>query len=153
MGENVFICFNAQCFATGSRSLILDKGLELFECFVLSLLLKLFNVLLEVFLARGSLQSHNVLLHAQLLQMFLDVLNGLLVVGQLLLLFAIVAAEVASVEHVILERVEVVGQRLQVMGPDEPLFLILVRHRVLNVLQIVVGGQVQSVAGRYVVVH
>ena len=85
--------------------------------------------------------------------MFLNVLNGLLVVGQLLLFFAIVATEVSSVEHVILERVEVIGQRLQVMGPDEPFFLILVRHRILDVLKIIVGGQVQSVAGRDVVVH
>ena len=85
--------------------------------------------------------------------MSLDVRDCLLVCRQFFFLFTIVIAEVARIEHIILDRVVVISQRLQVMRPDEPLFVVLARHRILNVLQVVVRGQVQIVRRRDVVVH
>ena len=38
------------------------------------------------------------------------------------------------------------------MGSDEPLLLVLVRHRILYVLKVIVRGQVESVTCRNVII-
>ena len=85
--------------------------------------------------------------------MLLDVIDGLLIVGQFLLVLAIVVAEVARVQHIVLQRVVVVGQGLQVMRTDEPPFIILVGHGILNVLQVVIGRQIELIRRRDIVVN
>lgn len=104
--------------------------------------LELLDVLFEVLLATSLLQSHRVLSHAQLLQVFLDVVDGLFIVCQLFFFIPIVVTKVTSVKHIVLQRVVVIRKGLQVMGTDEPLFVVLVRHGILNVLEIIVGRQV-----------
>ena len=83
----------------------------------------------------------------------LDVIDSSLVLSQLLLLLAVVVAEVACVEHVVLQRVEMVSQRFDVMRADEPLFVVLVWQGVLDVLQVVVGRQIELITRRDVVMH
>lgn len=84
--------------------------------------------------------------------MILDVFDGLLVIRGFDILVPIVVAEVTRVEHIVAHRVEMAREGLHVMRPDEPL-LVLNTHAILNILEVIVGRQVQLVACRDVVVH
>ena len=122
--------------------------------FALRLPLQLFNVLFKVFLSVRLGQSHHILLHPQLLQVLLDVVDGSLVIGRGRSLITIfVVTVVARVKYIVLQRVEMVGQRLDMMRPDEPLLGILLGQVVLHIFQVVVGRQVHFVGGRDVVVY
>ena len=83
----------------------------------------------------------------------LDVIDCSFVLCQLLLLLSVVVAEVARVQNIVLQRVEVIGQRLNVMGTDEPIPIVFVRQGVLDVLQVVVRRQVELITGRDVIMH
>ena len=61
-------------------------------------------------------------------------------------------AEVARVEYVVTQRIEVIREGRDVMRSDEPL-LVVNAHAILNILEVVVGRQVQLVARRDVVMH
>ena len=83
----------------------------------------------------------------------LDVIDCSFVLCQLLLLLSVVVAEVARVQNIVLQRVEVIGQRLNVMGTDEPIPIVFVRQGVLDVLQVVVRRQVELITGRDVIMN
>jgi len=125
--ENALVGLDAETLAAGARTLILNKRLERLVRLHAQLLLQIFDVLIEVLLTVSLLQRHDVLLHSELLQVSLDVVDRLLVLSQLNLLLTVVVAEVASVEDVVFERVEMISQRLNVMRPDEPFLLVFVR--------------------------
>jgi hypothetical protein len=108
--KDALISFNAHSLAAWSGSLILDKVLEFVECMILCLFLELLNVLLKVFLTLSPLECHHVLLHAQLLEMSLDIIDGLLIVSEFLLFFTIVGAKVACIQHIVLQRVEMIRE-------------------------------------------
>ena len=101
--EDAFIGLNAEDFGRRSRVLILDEGLESFVSLNASLLLHFFDELLEVFLSASLSESHSILLHPQLLQMVLDVINGFLIIREFDLFVTVVITEVASVKNVILQ--------------------------------------------------
>ena len=61
-------------------------------------------------------------------------------------------AEVARVEYVVTQRIEVIREGRDMMRSDEPL-LVVNAHAILNILEVVVGRQVQLVARRDVVMH
>ena len=84
----------------------------------------------------------------------LNVFKSLLVIGELLLdsVIFVVMAEVTRVEHIVLDRIVVGSQRLEMVRPNEPP-LLLGRLLVLDVLEIVVCWQVTVVGRGYTVVY
>ena len=103
VGEDSFIGFNAENLGRWSWVLIFDEGLESFVSLNASLLLHLFNELLEVFRSTSLSESHSILLHPKLLQMVLNVINGFLIISEFLFFVSVVITEVASVKNVILK--------------------------------------------------
>ena len=88
------------------------------------------------------------------LQVLFDGLHGLLVLVAFLAfpVVLVVMGIIARVKHVVLDRLRVLRERLQVVRPDEPLASVLLGQGALHVLQVVVSGQVQGVAAGHVVV-
>lgn len=151
--KNALVGFDAELLSIWARSLILDELLVLFVRFRVRLLRQLFNVLFKVFLAVGLNECHCVLLHLQLLQVFLNIFDRLLIFCKLLFFLKVVVAEVASIQNIVFERIVMIGQRLYVMRPNEPPLTILGRHRILNILQVIVRWQVEVIARRDVIVN
>ena len=70
-----------------------------------------------------------------------NVLNCDFFLRRFLILVAIIVAEVPGVQDIVSQRITMISERLNVMGSDEPVLLLLpLRQRVLNVLQVVVWG-------------
>ena len=151
--ENALKSLNAERFTVRSRALILNELLELVVRLHFCLLLEFIDVLVKVFLSGRSLKGHHILLHAQLFEVPLDIRDRLFIGSQLDFFLAIVVTKVPRIENIVLNRVVMVGQGLHVMRPNEPLSVILVRQRILDRLQVVIGRQIQIVRRRDVVVH
>lgn len=97
--------------------------------------LQLLDILFEVFLAICALERHDVLLHPKLLEVLLDVADGDFIVSRGRALVSIlVVAEVARVQNIVFQRVKVIRQRLDMMRSNEPLFAIILRQVVLDIL-------------------
>ena len=103
VGEDAFIGLDAENFGRWSWVLIFDEGLESFVSLNASLLLHLFDELLEVFRSASLSEGHSILLHPKLLQMVLNVINGFLIISEFLFFVSVVITEVASVKNVILK--------------------------------------------------
>ena len=95
--ENAFVSLNTELLAAWSRSLIFDKRGEGLPRLNVGLPLHLFDHLLEVLLASRPLQSHCVLLHAKLLKVSLDVVNGFLILSEFDFFLSVVVTEVARI--------------------------------------------------------
>ena len=132
--QDSLICFNAELVRIRPVILVLNEPVVFLVRIIVRFLLQILDHLLKVLLTACARQCHRVLLHSQLLKVPLYVIDRLLVLAELLLCLAIVVAEVARVQHIILKRVVVVSQRLQMMRPNEPLFIVLARHRIVDVL-------------------
>lgn len=150
--QDALVRFNAQLLAVRPVVLVLDEALELFVRFVVVFTTYVLQLLFKVALTIRARQRHRVGPGPQLPKVALDDFDRLLVVRQLLFLIAVVVAEVASVEHIVTQRVEVVRERLDVVRPDKPSF-VLDAHLILHVLQVVVRWKVQLVTRGDVVVH
>jgi len=153
MLEDAFICLDAELFAAGSRALVLDERLILLVVLNAILPFQLIDLLVEIFVTICFIQCGCIHLLAQAPQVMPDVADGLFVLRRLLRLASIIVTEVASVKNIVSQRVEMISQGFNMMRSNEPLLLVLVRQRVLEILQVVVRGQVEVVARRDVIVN
>ena len=83
----------------------------------------------------------------------LNIRDRLLIGSQLHFFLPIVVTKVPRIQHIILNRVVVVRQGLHMVWPNEPPLIILAWHRILDILQVVIGRQIQIIRRRDVVVH
>lgn len=127
--QDFFVCVNAVllAFAVG---LLPNSLFEPIACF-LRYLLFVFVKSVDV---HATLHGKNGLLHLELLHVLLDVLHTCRLVVDFLLLIEIfvVVTEVSGVEDVVLQGEMVVGDRFNVVRPDEPLLAIFARQLLLD---------------------
>lgn len=141
VGEHAFVGLNDQFFAV-EAGLVRDELLSEAQAFQLGLLLQLLKRV-RIF---TTLCHHVVLLLLELLQMVLDFGDrefGLIHLHFLAMLLVVVG-EVPCVQHIILNTLWMLRERLQVMRSDEPLSIavFLLGHFVHDVFLIVLNWHV-----------
>ena len=124
--QNVFIGFDAENLARRPWQLIfLDELGKFFLSMLVSLLFHLINDFTKVLLAIGSFDGHGIHVFFEHFEMILNYANSLLVMSWFNFFVSIVVTEVSSVEDVVLKRVVMISEGLDVMRSDEPLLFVI----------------------------